>query len=230
MSIPDIHHLRSFENMLYDAVYLLYQAHDVDIEKDQDGYDSTFTRSSILNTSLLFECGANCCIEALELPESFEDDIEKLPFLSKFEFFLARIQPEVKFDRGRKEVQSVAELKALRDTYVHAKVRKQKYSEVDNNTWDVDFGQTAVLKIPRNPGLWQGSHAVVALRSANDFFNLFFLTWCRFDTNTVCEILLGSGPAEIPSSSSIGIDGVEGLTRAVRDYEIDFRFIGKKTE
>jgi hypothetical protein len=198
MKSSETYHLRGFEDMLYDAVHLLYLAHDVDIEKDQHGYDFTFTRSSILNTLLLFECGANCCIEALKLPGAFEEDIEKLPFLSKFELFLNRIQPNANFDRGSEEVQAVAELKALRDSYVHAKVRKRQYSETDD-LWNPDFGQTTLLKIPKNPAHWQSNHAVLALKSANNFFNTFFLSWCRFDTNTVCEILLGSRPAEIPS-------------------------------
>jgi hypothetical protein len=226
MGEPDIYHLRSFEDLLYDAVHLLYLAHDVDIEKDPRGYDFTYTRSSIINTLFLFECAANCCVEALRLPGAFEEDIDKLPFLSKYGFFLTRVQPDRKFDRGSKEVQAVAELKALRDSYVHAKVKKQKYSKVED-FWNADFGETALLKIPRNPKLWHSTHAILALKSANDFFNLFFLDWCKFDSNTVCEMLLGSDPAEIPSKASIGIDCTEELSRAVLDFKIDFKFVGK---
>jgi hypothetical protein len=85
----------------------LYLAHDVDVDKDQDLYESTFIRTSILNTLLLFECGANCCLE-------------------------------------------------------------------------------------------------------------------------VPDLLLGSDPASIPAESSIGIDCTEGLSRAVRDWSIDFKFIGRE--
>jgi hypothetical protein len=229
MSDPteDVYHLRSFEDLLYDAVHLLYLAIDIDIEKDVAGYEFAYTRSSIMNTLLLFECGANCCIEALNLPRSFEEDIDKLPFLSKYEFFLGRVNHKATFDRGRKEVQAVAELKTVRDIYVHPKVRKQKYSKADD-LWSPDFGHTNLLEIPRNPGRWHWTHAVLALKSANDFLNLFFLTWCEFDANTVCEILLSSDPASIPARSSTWVDGIESLNRAVRDYGIDFRFIGKR--
>ena len=226
MTDSDLYHLRSFEHLIYDAVHLLYLAHDVDIENDHDGYEFTYTRTSILNTLLLFECGANCCIDALNLPGAFEEDIDKLPFLSKYEFFLSRTNPDARFDRGCKQVQAVAELKAVRDSYVHPKVKKRKYSKVDD-LWSPDFGQTTLLKIPRNPSRWHSSHAVLALQAANDFFNLFFLSWCKFDKNTVCEILLSSDPAGIPATASIAIDGTEELTRAVKDYSIDFRFIGK---
>jgi hypothetical protein len=111
-------HLRSFEDLLYDGVHLLYLAHDVDRELDNYGYEFTYIRSSILNTLLLFECGANCCIDSLDLPGAFEQDIDKLPFLSKYEYFLSRVNGEGKFDRGCQEVQAAAELKAVRDKYV----------------------------------------------------------------------------------------------------------------
>src|SRR6267378_5771503 len=106
MTDSDLYHLRSFEHLIYDAVHLLYLAHDVDIENDHDGYEFTYTRTSILNTLLLFECGANCCIDALNLPGAFEEDIDKLPFLSKYEFFLSRTNPDARFDRGCKQVQA----------------------------------------------------------------------------------------------------------------------------
>src|SRR6266853_6514307 len=117
----DLYHLRGFENLVYDAVYLMYLARDVDPEKDKDGYEFTYARSSILNTLLLFECGANCCIDALNLPGTFAEDIEKLPFLSKYEFFLSRMKPDKAFDRGCEELKAVADLKKVRDSYVHLK-------------------------------------------------------------------------------------------------------------
>ena len=225
MSNSDLYHLRSFEDLIYDAVHLLYLAHDMDRERDNDGYEFTYVRTSILSTVLLFECGANCCIDALNLPRALGEDIEKLPFLSKYELFLNKYKPAKVFDRGCKEVQAVAELKAVRDSYVHPKVKKQKYSKADD-MWP-DFGQRAVLNIPRDPARWNSSHALLALKSANDFFNIFFLSWCEFDADTVCEILLSSEAASIPARSSTFVDGVGGLDRARDEWSIDFRFIGK---
>jgi hypothetical protein len=178
-----------------------------------------------LNTVLLFECGANCCLDALKLPGALGEDIDKLPFLSKYEFFLSKIKPGAEFDRGCREVQAVAELKAIRDSYVHARVKKQKYSKVEDMS--PDFGKTATLKIPRDPARWQSSHAVLALQAANDFFNLFFLSLCNLDPDTVSGILLGSEAASIPASSAIFVDGVGSLDRARDQWNIDFRFIGK---
>jgi len=223
----EYYHLRNFEDLAYDAVHLLYLAHDVDREKDQHGYEYTYVRSSILNTLLLFECGANCCIDSLKLSGSYVDDIDKLPFLSKYEFFLSNVKPQIKFDRGSKETQAVAELKSVRDSYVHPKVKKRKYVQIDELAWDAGFGETDILKIPRLPKQWGRSHAVSVLKATNDFFNLFFLSWCEFDTDTTCEILLGSEEASIPATSSVYIDCIGGLDRVVKEWNIDFKFLGK---
>jgi hypothetical protein len=56
-SADDGYFLRNFEDLIYDAVHLLYRAIDENIENDHDGYGFTFTRTSILNSLLLFECG-----------------------------------------------------------------------------------------------------------------------------------------------------------------------------
>src|SRR5580700_5759553 len=145
--MEEFYHLRSFEDLIYDAVHLLYLAHDIDEAHDEDGYEFTHIRSSILNTVLLFECGANCCINSLNLPGTYEADIDKLPFLSKYEFFLGRANADATFDRGCKDVQASVELKSIRDHYVHPKVRKQMYKEIGENFWDADFGETRLLKI-----------------------------------------------------------------------------------
>jgi hypothetical protein len=213
--------------LLYDAVHLLYAAHDLDVENDEDGFVFTYVRTSILSASLLFECGANCCLDSLNLSGGFSDDLDKLSFLSKYEFFLNRIGRSAKFDRGCSEVQAVAEIKTIRDSYVHPKVRKAPLEKVAANVWDSDFGATKLLQLPRKSALWSPVHAVRVLSAANSFFNLFFLSWCEFDTDTVCEILLGSDVASVPAASSSQIDCIGGLDRAVRTWGIDFRFVGK---
>jgi len=220
-------HLRNFENLLYDAVHMLYFSHDIDPESDTHGYGNTFVRGSMVNSFLLLECAANCCIDALGLAGSYFEDVDKLSFLSKYEFFLGRIAEGATFDRGRREIQAVAELKSLRDKYIHPKVSKKQFSKVDDGVYEVEFDKTKLLDISFDPSHWGLSAAVSALKTANDFFNLFFLSWCKFDANTVCDILLGSEVASIPSASSVGVDTIGGLDRAVAEWGIDFRFIGK---
>ena len=220
-------YLKFFENLLYDAVYLAYSAHDIDTEKDDAGYEFTLIRSSILNTMLLLECAANCCIHSLRLPQSYYNDIDKLPSISKYEFFLKTIKPNCKFDRGSKEVQTIAELKSLRDKYVHPKVNKKDMVKIDKSTWDVDFGNSELLGIPFSMDVLKKESAVKSLKAVNDFFNKFFLEWCEFDKDTVCSLLLGDEETEPDVSVSFYVDGIWGLNRAVNEWGIDFKFIGK---
>ncbi len=184
----------------------------------------------MLNAFLLFECGANCCIDALSLAGSYGEDLDKLPFLSKYEFFLNRVASDAAFDRGRIEVQAAAELKSVRDKYVYPKVKKKGYVPIGEDRLGVEFGRTKIMGVPLNPREWGKSTALATLRAANDFFNLFFLQWCRFAPNTVYEILLGSDAAQIPSRLGVTVDCLGGLDRATKEWQIDFRFIGKTAE
>lgn len=224
------HYLRTFEDLLYDSVYLLYFAFDTNADEYEDDVISPLVRSSILNSILLLECGANCLIDALCLPDQFYKDIDKLPFLSKFEFFLNTLNTGKRFNRGCKEVQAILELKSIRDFYVHPKVKKAVYSKIaeDEDVWDVDFGNTNLLKFPRNPKEWKREHSILALRSVNNFYNKFLLEWCGLSPDRNVDILLSSDKAAM-NSNAIGayIDCVGGLDRAVKEWGIDFKFIGK---
>ena len=221
------HYLRTFEDLLYDSVYLLYFSFDTNQDNYKDDVIGPFIRSSILNSILLLECGANCAIDSLNLPGKFYEDIEKLPMLTKFEYFLTSINVKQKFDRGCKQVQAISELKSIRDFYVHPKVKKAKYRSIGENIWDADFGQTNQLKFPREPRKWFHEHAILALKSVNDFYNLFFLNWCGFESDAVVDLLLSSEKANIKSPVGAYIDCVGGLDRAVNEWDVDFKFIGK---
>jgi len=228
MNIEDReHYLRTFEDLLYDSVYLLYFAFDTNQDNYEDDVISPFVRSSILNSILLLECGANCLIDALKLPGQFYNDIEKISFLSKFELFLNKLNSEQSFDRGCREVQSISELKSIRDFYVHPKVKKAKYERIGENVWDADFGKTNLLGFPREPRRWKREHAKLALKSVIDFYNKFFLEWCNLNTDAVVDILLSSDKADINFPIGAHIDCVGGLDRAVKEWDIDFKFLGK---
>jgi hypothetical protein len=115
----------------------------------------------------------------------------------------------------------------VRDSYVHPKVRKAKYVQVDENIWDPDFGKTQFLGFPRNPRQWKKEDAIKALKSVNDFYNFYFLNLCEFNANIVVDLLLKSNKADIDCSTGAYIDCVGGLDRAVKEWDIDFKFIGK---
>lgn len=228
MNIKDQeHHLRTFEDLLYDSVYLLYFAFDTNQDEYPDDVISPLIRSSIMNSILLLECGANCLVDAMELPSKFYNDIEKLPFLSKFEFFLNK-HSEVPFDRGCKEVQAVAELKSIRNLYVHPKVKKTKYEHIVDNLGVIDHGKTKQLEFPLAPNEWNTEHAIIALKSVCAFYNKYFIEWCNLSVDAVVDLLMSSDKANIAQPPGYAIDYVGGLDRAVKEWGIDLNFLGKK--
>lgn len=229
MSIGDRdYHLRTFEDLLYDSVYLLYFAFDTNPDDYEDDVIGSFIRSSILNSVLLLECGANCLIDSMDLPKKYYNDIEKLPFLSKFEYFLERVNDNHSFDRGCSEVQCVADLKIIRDRYVHPNVKKIKPVKISEDQWVINFSNTKHLKFPYNPASWSRDHAILAIKSVNNFYNKYFLEWCGLESDAVIDLLLSGDKANIEAPTGGTIDCVGGLDRAVREWKVDFKFIGKK--
>lgn len=228
-------YLKCFEEQIYDSVNLicLAEKHSSFNENRMNVfYYHTLCRSSVLSTTLLLESAANCCLESLNIRDilirDLAKEVDKLPVISKFEFILSQINPSQKFDLGCLAVQQIQEIKQLRDRYVHPKVSKTKRFQISENTWDTDFGETNLLKIPFKFHDWKTHHAITVLKSVNDFFNLFFLEWCKLDTDTVCGLLLQEEKVSIPFNAYVAIDCGGDLDKAVKDWNIDFRFLGKK--
>ena len=221
---------KTFENLLYDSVYQLYFAHDINVDNYNDDVVGCQIRSSIFNSILLLECGANCLLDSIDLSSSYLTDIDKMPFISKYEFFFNQtlaISSDVKFDRGCKEIQAINELKSLRDKIVHPKVKKLEWKKIDERIWDVEHGTTNILKISFNSSLWTQCDAIKSLKAVNDFFNKYFLEWCKFDTNLVVDLLLSDEKVNFENPLGGAIDTIGGLDRAVKEWQIDFKFIGK---
>jgi hypothetical protein len=225
------YHHKAFEDLLYDAVLLAYLAHDRSDAEDAADKPTTMpgalTRASVLNSTLVVECSANCCLETLPWSGSMRQEVDKLSAMTKLELFLKNRKPESSIDRGAAPVQRAEELKSLRDRYVHPKVRRLEWKQESDREQSVDLGQTPMLKIPYDTGIWGPSVSVVALRTATDFLSHFFIDLCGLHSNQVCEILLGSTAVKLPYAAGYAVDCIGDLDRAVRDWQISFRFLGK---
>ena len=222
-----VFHAKNFEHLLYDSINLLYMAHDVDRETDDNDVERACARASIINTLLLFECAANCVVSVLSFSRALAGDVDKLPFLSKFELSASRIPGAQVLDRGRIEVAAVVELKTLRDTYVHPKVKKQPLVQVSQGHYETESKTTSYLGLSYNPAGWRREAAVSAARAANSFFNYLFLDSYGFTPSTTCDVLLNTSQASIPATSSTAVDCIGGLDRAVSQWGIDFAYLGK---
>ena len=229
-------HLKFFEEQLYDSVHLIYLAEnhsDFGANKFNYYYYHTLCRSSVLSTMLLFESAANCCIDSININDKFTSEqikeIDRYDILSKFKFILKEINPNQVMNKGCSEVQKIRELQQVRNNYVHPKVNKSEWVKNYDDTWSADFGETQYLKIPNQMHKWTTKHAISALKAANDFFNLFFLELCELDSNTVCGLLLENKQVTIPFDAYVGVDFIRMLDKASLEYDLDFKFIGKKS-
>lgn len=141
------------------------------------------------------------------------------------------------FDRGARSVQKLAELKSLRDSIVHPKVRTIRYVEDANpsgaqrvmvdlfggQVYRAESKETAILKVPAFSSQ-RTSHAIKALVAVNEFFNCFFSNWCGMDSDLVCDILLGEHNDGVRATYSLDVVG--GLTRAMEEWGLDLSYLG----
>jgi len=225
--IPSERHKKNFSTLLYDSIYLLYLACDLNFDDFKDDIIHTCARSSALSSLLIAECAANCLIHSLELSASLYIEIEKLPTLAKFEFFLSQRFPKKGFDYGFKQVAAIKELLKLRNEYVHPKVEREKYEKIGEGTWAADYGNTKILKIPYDIDIWQIKHSIFALKSVMDFLNLFLLDWCKMETSEIINILLIDEKVDV-KGDWVAVDGIGSLDRAMHKWNLNFDFIGKK--
>jgi len=197
---------RNFFVLFEDALNLLSDS-EYAIEKEDYYGMQRFARSSIVNSTILLECSANCCLDALKLSNSFKNDLDKLPSLSKFEFYLTSKFRNKNFDRGCNEIQNVAELKTLRDIIVHPKVQKAKWERIDENRRQADFGTTNKLKLPRTFEDLEYHDAIICLRVLCSFLDHFFRVLCQFDHEYTNRILISSSEFKENSNTSYGSPG-----------------------
>lgn len=192
------------------------------------------------------ECAANYCIDSLFKGKNFTNDIDKLPYLSKFEIFLGLMFPNRIFDRGRTEIQEIQELKSIRDAYVHQKIKSTELKEPDDRGLsslagsgavinvlsgtrkEFDFGRSKLLNIPRSIDIWQSHHAVNALKATVNFLNYFFTDLCGFDSNTTCGLLMSNQKAKIPAQDRYFISNIQEFIRANKEWGLNLDFLGFK--
>lgn len=226
------HYNKSFQILLNDSIYHLFILNELNhkelIEKYKDDMSATLARASIINSIFLLECAANALLYSLEMSSKFNSDIEKLPAISKFEFFIKSIKEEDIFDRGCKEIQLISELKLLRDTYVHPKILKITYERCPDNRYQMKSSIKNHTQINKNPFLWGEYDAIIALKSICNFFNKYFLEWCDFSVEHILDLLFSNhqtSPYEALGKHSIDLAG--NLDKAREKWGIDFSFLGK---
>lgn len=181
---------------LTDSILLAMKAEDA----GPDEIANTLSRASLLSTVLFLEASANTCLDMLALEGQFGSDIDRLPFVSKFELFSRLRFPSRTFKRSRHEVQGVIELKRVRDSFVHPKSQKIIWQSWSPESSISASPRTKALDLPRIATYCYLDDAVTAMKAAHAFLRYFFRDVCRFGPRRVGALLTSEEP--VPKLSS----------------------------
>lgn len=187
---------RNFDTLLFDSIEMLFHSLDPDINYD---FGQTLARSSMLNSILLLELSANICIESLELESSVSNEIDRLPVIAKFDYFLRTNFRGKNLERGVSVVEGIKELKKLRDHFVHMKPHKI-VMEMDGDKGCGEMDKTSLLDIPINPKGWDANTALIAMRTVHSFLKYYFKDKCRFSSEKVGSFLLSE--SKVPGNKA----------------------------
>ena len=185
--MPDTHlrYERNFDTLLLDSIDFLDRS--MALQRLDDS--QAFARVSITYSLLLLEAVANTCLEHLDLNRSVHDEIDRLPVLSKLDFYL-RIRFRGKsIDRGSQHVEWLKELKRLRDGLVHLKPHKVEWIGDPDSEMSAEAVRTKALAIAVNPSFWDKSDAVKVTRGVHGFLYFFFREQCRYGPTRVASLL-----------------------------------------
>jgi len=221
MSDTHLLYERNFDTLLLDSIDFLGRSTDLH-EVDDDG--QAFARISITYSLLLLEAVANTCLEHLDLNRSVHDEIDRLPVLSKFDFYLRVRFRGRSIDRGSHYVEWLQELKRLRDGLVHLKPHKVEWVGDPDEGMSAEAVRTKSLDIAVNPKFWGKSDAIKVSRGVHGFLRYFFREQCRYGPARVASLLFSE--SRVPGDDNHFFPCVpRRLKKRFASMEIDFSYI-----
>jgi len=149
---------------------------------------SAFARSAITNAALLLECVSNSCLGSLALPKRLLEELDRLPALSKLDYYLfSRTSKHI--DRGCRETELAGDVLKLRDHIVHPKLKLGSIAGVGEEQY-VDYGATKALGIALDNREWTYQDGMKVAHTASAFLRLYFLDWCGHDKGNATRVLV----------------------------------------
>ncbi len=221
---------RPFLPAFCDAFILAKKAGD---EDSNSSFAQSLSRSSILASAFSIEAAANGALRQLSTSRSFREDIDRLPWSSKFEFLLLARNPNSTLDRGHSVFQKADEIFELRNRLAHGKTRHRsgKFRKNNSGTTNYEFNLdeeefTNLMRIPKQSGEWKCEHALDAFRAVVDFLNYFFRDLCKFTVPEaqrflVCEMKIGETYPQLIEQAHIHTIG-----QIKKDLDIEIGFLG----
>lgn len=187
------HSDQSFLQLVSDAIYF-YKA---SVETTNKYDTQRFSRSSILNSTLSIEAAANCCLHHINGSKQFIDEVEKTTTFAKLDLF-ALSYSKKKIDRGCFHYQKVAELKKVRDSFVHPKklripvelsIDEEKHEDFIELGLNFEGNPYPATKIDRSSMFWFSNDAKSALESIFDFYGYFFVDLLELKPEEILGVL-----------------------------------------
>ena len=193
-------------------------------------YDCTYNRegaevSAILQSILLIEAAANCCLFGLGLGRKLRNELDKLPIFAKLDtYLLVKSGGNQSLDRGLSICQDISELIWLRNSVVHPKAFKMRWSIADDEhqTGTGIYEKTERLKIATTCTGWSAEDAISAFKVVNLFINYYFKETCGLSDQETRLLLL---TVEDDDAEDIWIDS-KRLRSLQDDYSIPLKIWG----
>lgn len=192
---PTVEHEKGFGVILEATAELI-------VEALKSSPYSAVASAAVLQSTLLIEAAANCCIYDLHLDSKLSKELDRLPSLTKLDLFLLiRTGGKKAIDRGASLYQDVQELKNIRDRTVHPKTSRIMWTQVDADNAFGKHDKTPRLGINLTNLSWSVDDAIKAFKAANRFLDNFFTELCSMNRKEVRILLL----------APIGDDAVEDI-------------------
>jgi hypothetical protein len=179
---------RPFRSILEDAVMFARQAET--IGESNFHHRAACGRAVVFFSMALLECAANACLAALHLTGKFDDEIDRLPMIAKFDLYARLSRTHKVLDRGRLETQKIQELKKLRDALTHPRERILRLVAEAPNVQAITSPWLPLLRVSESAHDWTSQDIATLLQSATDFLNFYFTDLCMLAPTEVAEVLL----------------------------------------
>ena len=178
MAVPADFRYTGFYDLLADAVF----QHRLAAKCTESYSMNRHARASVMASALSVECAANCLLNSLDLPSALLNDLDKISALSKIDSAI-RLRSDSKLDRGRNEVQKIAELIKARNDYVHPRATNIKADvalpEDAGENWllpmSLDGEHWPAIGIPKKAMLWSEDSSLATLKAVAAFFKYVFV-------------------------------------------------------
>lgn len=185
--------------LLFDSISLGMMSQ---VAPDNDA-STTLARASVVATTLYIEACANCCLDHLDLPSRFADEVDRLSTAAKLEIFLRLKYPGRTMDRSRVEYQGYSELKRFRDVFVHPRAQQYQWKSWSEEESESFSPQTSLLGLPLIPSYCGPEVVPVALKASHAFMSYFFRELCRMRPLHVTGLLFSREQTPHPKAGDV---------------------------